>query len=111
MTPDLHPNISDFPFDQAHARYATSVAAFITVQSEDLFTDEEVAVFFVYSPHPLDIVAQYCTYCNVPPLFKVTMAETTMETLRDYTSDFLVPFAAASAMENDGSDSSPWMIR
>ena len=39
------------------------------------------------------------------------MAETTMENLRDYTSDFLVPFAAASAMENDGSDSSPWMIR
>ena len=52
MTPDLQTNISDFPFDQAHARYATSVAAFITVQSEDLFTDEEVAVFFVYSPHP-----------------------------------------------------------
>ena len=44
-------------------------------------------------------------------LFKVTMAETTMENLHDYTSDFLVPFAAASAMENDGSDSSPWMIR
>ena len=48
---------------------------------------------------------KYCT-----PL-KVTMAETTMENLRDYTSEFLVPFAAASAMENDGSDSSPWMIR
>ena len=45
------------------------------------------------------------------PLFKVTMAETTMENLHDYTSEFLVPFAAASAMENDGSDSSPWMIR
>ena len=50
-TPDFQTNISDFPFDQAHTRYATSVAAFITVQSEDLFTDEEVAVFFVYSPH------------------------------------------------------------
>ena len=34
-----------------------------------------------------------------------------MENLHDYTSEFLVPFAAASAMENDGSDSSPWMIR
>ena len=39
------------------------------------------------------------------------MAETTMVNLHDYTSEFLVPFAAASAMENDGSDSSPWMIR
>ena len=50
-TPDFQTNISYFPFDQAHTRYATSVAAFITVQSEDLFTDEEVVVFFVYSPH------------------------------------------------------------
>ena len=33
-----------------------------------------------------------------------------MVNLHEYTSEFLVPFAAASAMENDGTDSSPWMI-
>ena len=33
-----------------------------------------------------------------------------MANLNDFTSEFLVPFAAASAMENDGTDSSPWMI-
>ena len=34
-----------------------------------------------------------------------------MENMHKYTSEFLVPFAAASVMENDGSDSSPWMIQ
>ena len=34
-----------------------------------------------------------------------------MENLHEYTSEFLIPFAAASAMENDGTDSSPWMIQ
>ena len=35
---------SPISFEEAHARYATSVAAFITVQSEELFTDEEVSI-------------------------------------------------------------------
>ena len=34
-----------------------------------------------------------------------------MGSLHEYTSKFLVPFSAASAMENDGTDSSPWMIQ
>ena len=34
-----------------------------------------------------------------------------MVDLHEYTSEFLVPFAAASTMENDGTDSSPWMIQ
>ena len=33
---------SPITFEEAHSRYATSVAAFITVQSQELFTDEEV---------------------------------------------------------------------
>jgi len=73
---------SPISFEEAHSRYATSVAAFVTVQSQELFTDEEVST-----------------------------AESTMENLHKYTSEFLVPFAAASAMENDGTDSSPWMIQ
>ena len=35
---------SPISFEEAHARYATSVAAFITVQSQQLFTDEEVRI-------------------------------------------------------------------
>ena len=35
---------SPITFEEAHSRYATSVAAFITVQSQDLFTDEEVSI-------------------------------------------------------------------
>ena len=35
---------SPISFEEAHARYATSVAAFITVQSQELFTDEEVSI-------------------------------------------------------------------
>ena len=33
---------SPITFEEAHSRYATSVAPFITVQSQELFTDEEV---------------------------------------------------------------------
>ena len=40
--------IQDIPspisFEEAHSRYATSVAAFVTVQSQELFTDEEVSI-------------------------------------------------------------------
>ena len=35
---------SPISFEEAHSRYATSVAAFITVQSQELFTDEEVSI-------------------------------------------------------------------
>merc|ERR1719331_1645393 len=34
---------SPISFEEAHSRYATSVAAFVTVQSQELFTDEEVS--------------------------------------------------------------------
>jgi len=67
--------------EEAHSRYAASVAAFITVQSRELFTENEVAE-----------------------------AARVMENLYSFTLDFLTPFAVASSMENDGTNTSSWMI-
>ena len=46
---------SPITFEEAHSRYATSVAAFITVQSQELFTDEEVRMM-IY----LDLTVSLC---------------------------------------------------
>lgn len=75
--------LSPITFAEAHTRYAASVAAFVTLQSPELFTEEEV-----------------------------TIAAATSATLRAYTEEFLVPFAAAALMETDGAEtpSSSWMI-
>ena len=40
----------------------------------------------------------------------MAVAESVMENLYSFTLDFLTPFAIASAMENDGTNTSTWMI-